>query len=63
MTRYDNFLVDRMDAPVIDGQGLAPDPDLVQRNLERAKQVIAAMGQKWCLHPNYKRAANEHGTV
>jgi hypothetical protein len=48
MSRFDSFLFDRMDAPVIDGQGLTPDPELVQRNLERAKEIIRQMGPKWC---------------
>ena len=42
------FLYDRMDAPVIDGKGIQPDPELAARNLERAREVIAKMGSKWC---------------
>jgi hypothetical protein len=48
MSRFNNFLFDRMDAPVLDGTGLQPDPDLTQRNLERARAIIKAMGPKWC---------------
>jgi hypothetical protein len=48
MSRFDNFLFDRMDAPVIDGTGIKPDPELMQRNLERAKALIAALGPKYC---------------
>jgi gas vesicle protein len=48
MSRFDSFLFDRMDAPMIDGTGIQPDPELMQRNLDRAKEVIARMGSKWC---------------
>jgi hypothetical protein len=48
MSRFDSFLFDRMDAPVIDGRGIDPDPELLQRNLERAKAISKQMGSKWC---------------
>ena len=48
MSRLDSFMFDRMDAPVIDGVGIEVDPELMQRNLGRAKEVIAQMGKKWC---------------
>jgi len=48
MNRLERFMFDRIDAPMIDGTGIQPDPELMQRNVERAKEVIARMGSKWC---------------
>jgi hypothetical protein len=45
---FSDFMFDRMDAPVIDGRGIQPDPELMQRNLERAKEIIKTMGSRWC---------------
>ena len=50
------FLYDATDARLIDGQGLPVDPELAERNRQRAKDVIRAMGEKWCCHnPNPPR--------
>jgi len=50
MKAMNRFLFDRQDATLLDGTGLQPDPELAARNLERAKQVIARLGPKWCAH-------------
>jgi len=44
------FLYERADAALIDGTGLQPDPELAARNLERARDVIKAMGSRWCCY-------------
>jgi hypothetical protein len=55
------FLFDSNVPVMIDGTGLQPDPDLATRNLERAKQVIARMGAKWCCW-NPRAAENDMQT-
>lgn len=44
------FLYEQADASLIDGRGIQPDPELAARNLERAREVIKAMGSKWCCY-------------
>ena len=56
MSRLDSFMFDRMDAPVIDGTGIQPDPELMQRNLDRAKELIKQLGRRYCCwNPNPPR--------
>lgn len=57
MKRLESFLFDRMDAPLLDGTGITPDPELVARNQERAKKIIEAMGRLWCCHPDHDKEA------
>jgi hypothetical protein len=53
---FDWFIYDQDGNRLIDVSGIEPDPELVQRNLERAKEVIAQMGKKWCCwNPNPPR--------
>jgi hypothetical protein len=52
MSALHRFLYEKADSHVIDGLGLQPDPELAARNLARAKEVIAKMGNRWCLHPD-----------
>jgi hypothetical protein len=55
MRMLNEFLFDRMDAPLLDGSGITPDPELVARNQERAKKVIESMGRLWCCHPEHDK--------
>jgi len=48
MNYLNRFLFDRQDAVMIDGTGIHPDPELVARNAERAREIIQKMGPKWC---------------
>lgn len=59
MSAINRFVYGVMDSMVIDGTGLQPDPELSARNLERAREVIAKMGKKWCLHPDFNRDGEE----
>ena len=54
-----SFLFDRFDPLMIDGTGIQPDPELAQRNMERAKKVIAGMGPKWCCWNPTREAGEE----
>ena len=43
------FIYDYRAPLYIDGTGIQPDADLMQRNQERVAKVIAGMGPKYCL--------------
>lgn len=55
---FNAFLFDRIDAPLLDGTGLQPDPELAARNLARARELIKQMGPKWIC---YSAQANRDG--
>jgi hypothetical protein len=44
------FIYERLDALVLDGTGMQPDPELAARNLVRAREAIKKMGDRWCLY-------------
>ena len=53
------FLYDAADACMIDGLGLPINAEADARNRERAKEVIARMGPKWCCYRAPDRLTNE----
>lgn len=53
MKRLDDFLFDRMDAPLLDGTGIQVNQELMERNFARAKEIIERMGRLWCCHPEH----------
>lgn len=59
---FNAFMFDRMDAPLLDGTGLQPDPELAARNQQRVQKIIAAMGAKWCCF-SMRQAEDEMQTL
>lgn len=50
MSAVNRFIYGVLDAPMLDGTGLQPDPELTARNLKRARKIIRRMGSKWCMY-------------